>query len=51
MNKFMFIIVLPASFGVLLASLGYGILTRPDVFLPACIIFSFICVWIGDKND
>ena len=51
MSKFIFIVVLPASFGALMASLGYGILTRPDVFIPAIIIFSFICVWIGDKND
>lgn len=31
--------ILSVSFAVLMANLGYGVLTRPDVFWPSCIIF------------
>jgi len=41
--------ILSVSFAVLMTSLGYGILTRPDVFLPSCIIFSLFFALMVNK--
>lgn len=50
MSRFIFFVLLPASFGILMANLGYGIFTRPDVFLPSAVIFSILCVFMEDKS-
>lgn len=43
------VIILCASFGVLMANLGYGVLARPDIFWPSCIIFSLFCALMVNK--
>lgn len=49
MSGFIFLVVLPASFGILMENLGYGIVTRPGVFIPSAVIFSILCVFMEGK--
>lgn len=50
MNRYIFLIIMSVSFSFLMTAIGYGVIERPDVFLPAMIIFSFLCATVN-TND
>lgn len=49
MSNFIFIAITGMCFGFFMAAIGYSVVERPDVFIPAVIIFSFFCALMVNK--